>query len=655
MQVMIALQQKMKVLKMKNKFIKILLFAFVLTNAALAQEGTRPLTSNINYLYGDLKPVSFKNEKASTAKTSAVSISIPFFDDFYYACKSAYPSQNYWSDSTVYVNTGMAKAPLSIGVATFDGLNKKGFPYDPNTSFTASNANNADTLTSQPINLYTVGSLTLQPSDSIALLFYYQKTGNGDSPEVQDSLMVDFFKPMQNKWENRVWALRGNTTPNNVDTILKRAFVWVTDTAYFHDGFKFRFRNKAGTNGNYDNWNIDYVYLDKNRSIINDTLWNDLSIGYVPTPFLKNYSAMPWNQYQDFEMATKYSNYIRFNGTTTVNTTYEYKIYDSNNNFINGVSYGASNLPPFYSGGWQHNLAHANPAINYTFAPLTDSTDFTIKHYMMNLAGDLNINNDTVFQFQKFRNYFAYDDGSAETGYYILGTGGRMAYKYKLNVTDTLRALRIYFDPAGSISLSQSYNFRINVFQSGSSGPGTIILKDSLMNPKYSTSGHNQFAEYKLTSPLVLGPGYYYIGFQQFVASGITVGIDRNYDFSSNLYYDSGNGWTQSSVKGAVLMRPVFGKYIEPPVGINESVLSENKIKFYPNPAANYFYLINQSETENLNYQVFSIDGKELQSGNLSQKQSVINTEGLKNGMYFIFVKNSNGTVLYQNKILIQQ
>ncbi len=637
---------------MKNKISLILFFAFF--SLVKGQEGTRPLSSNLNYFYGDLTPKSNINQSPASQKTSSLGLEIPFFDDFYYACKSAYPSQIYWSDSSVYVNTGMAKAPLSIGVATFDGLNKFGFPYTPNANFTSTQANYADTLTSQAINLYTAGSLTLQPSDSIALIFYYQLTGNGDSPEIQDSLMVDFYKPLEDTWNKRVWALRGNVNPNNVDTIMKRAFIWVTDTAYFHDGFKFRFRNKAGTNGNYDNWNIDYVYLDRNRSIINDTLWNDLSIGYVPTPFLKNYSAMPWNQYQDFEMGNNYSNYIRFNGTTTVNTTYDYKIYDSNNNLLNGVSYGAANLPPFYSGGWQHNLAHAFPSINYTFAPLTDSADFTIKHYMLNLAGDLSINNDTVFQFQKFRNYFAYDDGSAETGYYVMGTAAKMAYRYKLNVTDTLQALRIYFDPAGSISLSETYNFRINVFQNGSFGPGTLILKDSIMNPKYSKSGHNGFAEYKLTSPLVLNPGIYFIGFQQFVANGITVGIDRNYNFNSNLFFDSGSGWTPSSVKGAVLIRPVFGKKIESPVGLNESSFSNNNFKLYPNPSDKLFYLENNSKNQKVVYQIVSIEGKEVLSGNLIEEHNLIHTESLNNGMYFVFVKNPEGTLLYQSKILIQ-
>ncbi len=640
-------------MKLKKK-ISFVIAMILLSFSFYAQEGTRPMSANLNYLFPELDQRVVKPNVSAAAKTNTGSITLPFFDDFYYASFSSYPNQNLWADSSAYINTGMPRAPLTLGVATFDGLNKKGFPYTPDLAVNSSTAFAADTLTSRPINLFTFGTQTLQPTDSVALIFYYQMTGNGDSPEVQDSLMVDFYKPAQAAWNKRQWALRGNTVLNNNDTVFKRVFIWITDTAFFHDGFKFRFRNKAATNGNFDNWHIDYVYLDKNRSILADTVWNDLTIGYVPTPFLKNYSSMPWHQFTDVDMATKYSNYIRYNGTTTVNTTYQYQMYNSSNALVNSNNYGAANLAPFKTGGWQHNTVHSNPNLSYTFAPMTDSTDFTIKHSMLNLAGDINIGNDTVFQKQQFRNYYAYDDGSCETGYYILGTGGLMAQKYKLNFADTLRSVRIYFDPVGSITYAQgNYKMKINVYADGGSGPGAKIFTSDSIYPVYSTSGHNRFREYKFNSPLQLSSGNYYIGIQQFVASGITIGFDKNYDSSTNLYYDSGNGWTQSSIKGSLMLRPVFGRKIDPPVSVKENSLNDQNVFVYPNPTNNELNIKVNTAKADFSCALYSISGSFVLKQKLEDGAATIQTESLANGVYILMISSPTQGNCHQ-KVIIQ-
>lgn len=616
-----------------------------------AQEGLRPMHGNAHLLYQEAKADFKKSERA--VRTTTGSLSLPFFDDFYYATRSAYPSNAFWTDSSVYVNTGMARTPLSIGVATFDGLNKNGYPHFPSKTYTASDADSADVLTSQPINLLTVGSQTLQPSDSIALIFYYQQTGNGDSPEAQDSLVVDLFKPSQNIWSYKVWALKGNANPNGADTIFKRVFIWIKDTAYLHDGFKFRFRNKASGNGNYDNWHIDYVYLDKGRSMKGDTAWNDLTIGYVPSPFLKNYSAMPWHQYNanpNAEMGIKFSNFIRYNGTSTINTTYEYRVFDAANTQLNFISYGAANLAPFKPGGWQSYTVHSTPSTSYTFPTMTDSTDLTIKHYMQAHGGDISVGNDTVLQKQLFRNYYAYDDGSCETGYYVNNFGAYIVQKYTFNVTDTLRALRILFDPVATVPQQVTNPFRIKVFGSNGSGPGSLLYSDSLMYPKYSTTGQNVFATYTLTTPMEVGPQTYYIGIQQ-KATGqygwITIGFDKNYNSSSNLYYDSGNGWNQSSYYGSLMMRPVVGKKVDPPVGVEEYGSNQNSnIKVYPNPASNRIHVLSEAE---LQYSIYSMEGKLIASGNSSN----ISTQEFGNGIYLLQL-SSQGKVQYRQKIIIQ-
>jgi hypothetical protein len=206
-----------------------------------AQEYLKPLSGNINLFYNN--PVN-QPQKNSTQKIAAVSDTIPFFEDFFYAPNSPYPTGKHWTDSSVYINTGFAIAPPSIGVATFDGLNKKGYPY--NMSATAIVSAPADTLSSRPINLFTntLATYTYSPADSLGISFLYQAKGFGENPAVNDSLVLDFYKPLANVWV-RGWFTRGNNSPPANDTMFKKVFVRIKDTAYFHDGFRFRLRNKA--------------------------------------------------------------------------------------------------------------------------------------------------------------------------------------------------------------------------------------------------------------------------------------------------------------------------------------------------------------------------------------------------------------------------
>ena len=66
---------------------------------------------------------------------------------------------------------------------------------------------------------------------------------------------------------------------------------------YFQDGFKFRFSSFGTLNGSLDHWNLDYVYLNENRSQ-NDTLMQDWAFTNVPISVIDNYSSVPWKHYK---------------------------------------------------------------------------------------------------------------------------------------------------------------------------------------------------------------------------------------------------------------------------------------------------------------------------------------------------------------------
>lgn len=640
-----------------------IIFIFFLSLRGFSQEALRPLTANINYLYTDL---SVKKQGVpvgnSAQKTQSVSLYLPFRDDFSYADTSSYPDPGKWNDSLVYINSGYPIAPPSIGVATFDGLNKYGYPYQPSFPNLAI-SRPADTLTSKPINLFTTASSqTLQAGDSIALTFFYQARGYGDSPELSDTLIVDFFKPKQNKWANVVWYKLGNSGPNINDTVFKYASIRIADTAYLHDNFRFRFRGKASPTGTFDNWHVDYIVLDKNISLAAVPVYKDLSFVYVPTPYLRDYSAMPLKQYIVSEMATKNLVKIRNNYNQTLNSTYEARFFDPAGTEVKFYAGGSFNLPPFNPNGYSPYVNHANPTFNYSFpeSPL-DSMDYRIEHKVFESnTADFFSENDKVVQYQRFRNYYALDDGSAEAGYYVNTSGAKMATKIKVNVQDSLIAVRLYIDPVGYVSPSTpSKGFRINVWSPSQTGPGpgNLLYRDTTFYPRYySNKANNTYSEYRLAFPRQLGPGEYYIGIQQFAiespADIITIGFDRNTDHRQSLYFDSGSGWEQSVIPGSIMIRPVLGKTLPPPVGISEIAKNTISIRIYPNPASNEVILIPENELV-ADYSINNALGQVVASGAIENREQHITTENLDNGIYFITVK-TNTQLVQQTKLIIQ-
>jgi hypothetical protein len=419
---------------------------------------------------------------------------------------------------------------------------------------------------------------------------------------VDDSLVVEFYKPLYTntltatvgKWF-RVWSTKGNNTIASGDSSYKRAFIRILDTAYFHDGFRFRLRNKATPSGSVDHWNVDYINLKK-FYLKTDTTYNEVAFGYMPRPILKNYSAMPYYQYNAGEMRSKFSNFIRNNSVGLVkNTNYEYSIIDAAGTTLYSYGNGASNTGnanPFATRGWDSVLTHKNPPVNYTLSPMTDSTHFYVKH-VISSNPDVWKYNDTIYQRLEFNNFYAYDDGSAEAGYYLNTFGAKLGLRYTLNVTDTLRALDIHFDPITQGNLIQAAGFRMYVWSDGGGQPGTVIRKDSVMYPKYLQFGHNKLPRYFFSSPMVLSPGTYYFGFQQITNQQLNVGFDRNFNHSDALYYDVSGFWQQSGIPGSLMIHPVMGHASRALVGIEETAYKpkEGLIKVYPNPANDKIFI----------------------------------------------------------------
>ena len=613
---------------------------------AISQEQLQPLHYNLNL--PEIKQSSISNKKT----TNVPSLNLPFFDDFSYAYKSSYPSVYNWLDSNVYVNSSFAIAPLTLGVATFDGLNKKGYPYSISAPVNYSGL--ADILTSRPINLQSTATRTYSPTDSIHLSFYYQAEGNGEAPELNDSLSVDFWKPRQQKW-TKVWGVKGYN-PSAADTNFYRVRIPITDTAFYHYSFQFRFRNNATTSGSLDHWHVDYVQI-KEFYFYEDTVLDDIAFAYKPSSFLKNYSTMPYRQYnRDLEMGSGFRNFFRNNFDIPKFSVYNYTIKDALDNNIPTDVYGTFNNPgflPFLNNGYYDGLA-SNPIFKLLPFPtsFSDSTFFKIQHTLVS-SGDSKNANDTLVHIQKFSNYYAYDDGSAELGYYLNAYGAKVGLRFTVNTADTLRSVRVYFDPVVEGPAIKASSFRLMIWASINGGPGNLLYKDSLMYPTYLSEGHHSMPTYKLSSCLPLTVGTYYIGIQQTTNQPLNIGFDKNTNHSNALYYNLGDGWVQSAIKGSLMINPVMGCTYPEAVSIVERQVNDD-FSVIPNPAQNSITINGSGQQLNASkIEILTALGQIIHTQPLVWNEP-IDISSLPNGLYLIQVKGHHLNMV-PKKIIISK
>ena len=97
-----------------------------------AQQGLLPLEGNAEIFH--TYQVAVSNAKTKSGKDTVVDtlqINLPdnrviFRDDF--SSYAGWPHHELWVDRQAYINSTFGLNPYSIGVATFDGLDEKGYP-----------------------------------------------------------------------------------------------------------------------------------------------------------------------------------------------------------------------------------------------------------------------------------------------------------------------------------------------------------------------------------------------------------------------------------------------------------------------------------------------------------------------------------------------
>lgn len=585
----------------------------------MAQESVFPMSSNKAY----------EGEIAQQSKKQTM-LSLPFVDDFAYS--GPYPDPMLWVDNYAYINNTYAIDPISIGVATLEGLGSNGLPHNPNAIASASLS--ADTLTSQFIDLS-----ALSPADEVFISFYYQAQGYGFELGASDSLLLQ-FKNDSSEWVT-AWYSEGIALDD-----FQLALIRLDSADYFHDSFQFRFRNYASLTGNNDQWHIDHVRIDDNRSAVDDVLV-DVAILYEPSSILTNYTQMPWRQfynYQSTELSSEHFLTLRNNDNIQINTTYEYTISE--------ISTGdqLANLIP--------TVVQPNPGVildiqlQETIDVVTDYPADTVEFlldYTIVPSGDQYPENNNVTKIQQFGNQMAYDDGSSELSYGLFSDGAQLAMEYTLNEADSLRGIGIFFTTIENDQSDRFFSLIVwdNIDIDGSGQNAVELTRMDLQTPEYQPE-YNGFTYYVLPEPIAVD-GTFYIGMAQEGIDEFYLGYDKNNIADEHTYYNLSGEWLQSSLNGAVMMRPILGGKLPSFVNVEESFYNEN-INVYPVPTKDLLYLEFSQKPENILIDILDINGALIYSENYTE--GAINLSEFGEGMYMMLFKNNRGEVLDRKKIV---
>ncbi|MFL2585109.1 MAG: T9SS type A sorting domain-containing protein [Parvicellaceae bacterium] len=559
----------------------------------------------------------------------------------YFVFPGANDFEKIWSDQEVYLNDNYAINPWTIGVATFDGLNENGYPHDWSSP---SAVDWSDELTSKPIFL-----ASNDISDSLYISFFYQSGGRGDAPESDDSLVLEFYVPSLNYWWS-VWSTNGFTSDDwfyqhiPLDTAL-----------FFQDGFRFRFRSYGNLTGSFDHWNLDYVYLNENRSAA-DTLMNDWAFTIPPKTILNNFTSIPWKHYKQVIPNIHVNNVIipSYNSSSSPKLLQPCAMdvfYEGNLESNHPYAASVLNVPPLSYFDMLYN-----PGTNFQFDPTINDTfvSFDVRFYLAtNTTPERLSENDTIYHKQVFENYYAYDDGSAEQAYGLVGNGAELAYRFVLPDEvgeDTLRALKIHFSP--SVNDVSTEPFFIQIWEDSSGFPGSLIYTTDDFNlpefyyPQYNL-GVNGFYEYELPM-LIPVSDTFYVGWKQSSSARLNIGFDKNINRNDDIFFNLGSGFENTIFDGSLMMRPVFVSAMDNVVNIPILSNSLNQIKIYPNPANSWFKV----ESENLlELDIYDLQGRKV-FNSLVQNNTEINVNFWKKGVYLIDALMKDGEQIRKKLIV---
>lgn len=463
-----------------------------------------------------------------------------------------------------------------------------------------------------------------------------------------------------------IWGAEGDSLEAFIDkhgVFFKYVVIPLINPDFFRHDFQFRFKNYASISNinswksNTDQWHIDLVRLDWKRTV-DDKFMQEVSFVEDPQSFIVDYTSMPYNQYSGNITGLKRESidvYAHNLDSVSRNVHYNYFVQNALGDTLPAFLFEGVNglLNPHFDQNIFEYQPFVEPPVKYFFTSLSqDTADFRITHVIRDLD-DPSIG-DTIVYNQEFRNYYAYDDGSAEAGYGLSPAGAKLAVKFRTEVVDTLRGVSMYFNKTFG-----DYNnrlFHITVWSDNNGIPGNQILSVENVRPVFSDQ-FNQFHTYEFPEFVKLGVGNFYVGWTQTSNDNLNIGFDRNTNSKSKNFYNVDGSWVNSSFDGSIMIRPLLGKPLSSQTP-EEKSNPYMELVIYPNPPIGTHEVFvdlppdsdDPATMDYLTLRVVDLYGRTIYSGPYTDR---ISTLHLKAGLYIVNLTDALKGRSYSVKLLI--
>lgn len=640
-----------------------LLLLCLLTTASWAQLTRQPLPRT--------QPRQLQS--ARIAPQVLDTMALPFWEDFSFTVIderdtnyiSGYPLDSLWFKSkSVRVSNGGWNAP-SLNVATFDGLDALGIPYSNDNMLNGFR----DTLMSHAIDLSAVPTAQ---RNTVFLSFFYQWQGHGEPPDEADYLQLQ-FKNNEGFWET---VMRIQTKDSFQPDVFYDTIIGITAEKYYHEGFQFRFQNYGRKSGPFDTWNLDYIYLADGRAL-NDDSFPERAIASPATQLFGQYYAVPIQHFRenkktigpvefdvqnmknqsspisiDYSVTGTFWNYTGGVATPYVTSLGSRGVKGSaggilspfervRSSVIYDASVGIKNLPDTTDAA-QFDPTADSTRIKLTFRITGDDSDPQAPGFA---PVDFTVN-DTLSVTYWLRDYYAYDDGTAEYSAKMTSPDNKVAYAFDLPAgqLDTLAGFYAYF-PAFGLTGSRTADFTIYGDTDGLPDNNKILYV--IPGKTLQRRGVNEFQRIDIPE-VVLVQDRFYIAFGSSVAA---LGLDISQDTHDKMFDYINQIWEPNDrITGSLMIRPIFGKGPPNPVTGIDPHETDTPVHCYPNPSNGTFYLDSRHHQV---LRVISITGQPIGfDTEVKADGQQITLRQPAPGMYILQLRH--GDSFYSQKILVR-
>jgi hypothetical protein len=598
----------------------VLLFGLFLSPDCQAQFRQLPIASQTSNAHTNTNNLRIKEGE----------LQLPFWDDF----SSGQFSPDLWEIKGVATSFTLGNSPPSLGVAVLDGVDEEGRPYSPQRL----THGEGDQLLSKPIDLSQV--LT---ADGVYLSFYWQAGGKGERPDPSDALEL-YFLDREGDWQ-LVWSQQGE-----LDLSLE-TFVQVmlpVEERFQFDTFQFKFQQSGRLSGPFDTWVLDYIYLNEGRTA-SDRFPQDRTLTQLPGSPFSPYFAIPYFELRQEQITAPISN--EFNNLNNRFRAMEYTVSLSNKGTGELLQKPNTNTPfnPVPQALERRSFVSSSLNAENLVEQVNEPMDVEVLMYLR--AGDGLLEedmggaqravvdfraNDTSKVVIPFRDFYAYDNGTADYAAGINQRGGMLAVSYNVSTPAYLSGVSIQFTNA----VHRNNAIELMVWDSIGSEP---LYQEEVLVP--DDAGLGSFSFFPLDTNILVRDEFF-IGYTQFSNDYIYVGLDKSGDTGDKIFYNVLGSWQQNDiVSGNLMIRPHLS--LSPIVEENEP--SEEELVLYTNPVTARLFILGDVG----DVSVFDFQGRLIKIPQEEDKNGkMLNFTESQKGMYLIkMVKNGQH---FTKRIIVQ-